>query len=126
MKQEIHFVTGKGGVGKSVFAAALALKKSQEGKKVLLVELGEQRRDIGVTPTAMLACRSQADVGGIADGELAAALALRVDELPSLLPRGQHAQEQPVAIADEILFARGPGSLYRLDVEQCASHEPSM
>lgn len=42
MNQEIHFVTGKGGVGKSVIAAALALKKSQEGKKVLLVELGDQ------------------------------------------------------------------------------------
>ncbi|WP_374076213.1 ArsA family ATPase [Bdellovibrio bacteriovorus] len=42
MKQEIHFVTGKGGVGKSVIAAALALKKSREGKKVLLVELGDQ------------------------------------------------------------------------------------
>jgi len=42
MKQEIHFVTGKGGVGKSVIAAALALKKSREGKKVLLVELGNQ------------------------------------------------------------------------------------
>ncbi|WP_415061669.1 ArsA family ATPase [Bdellovibrio sp.] len=42
MKQEIHFVTGKGGVGKSVVAAALALKKSREGKKVLLVELGDQ------------------------------------------------------------------------------------
>lgn len=42
MKQQIHFVTGKGGVGKSIIAAALALKKSQEGKKVLLVELGDQ------------------------------------------------------------------------------------
>ncbi|QDK39420.1 ArsA-related P-loop ATPase [Bdellovibrio sp. NC01] len=42
MKQEIHFVTGKGGVGKSVVAAALALKLSQAGKKVLLVELGDQ------------------------------------------------------------------------------------
>lgn len=41
MKQEIHFVTGKGGVGKSVIAAAMALKKSNEGKKVLLVELGD-------------------------------------------------------------------------------------
>ncbi|UOF00558.1 ArsA family ATPase [Bdellovibrio reynosensis] len=41
MKQEIHFVTGKGGVGKSVIAAAMALKKSREGKKVLLVELGD-------------------------------------------------------------------------------------
>lgn len=42
MKQEIHFVTGKGGVGKSALAAALALKLSQSGKKVLLVELGDQ------------------------------------------------------------------------------------
>ncbi len=42
MKQEIHFVTGKGGVGKSVVAAGLALRKSREGKKVLLVELGDQ------------------------------------------------------------------------------------
>lgn len=42
MKQEIHFVTGKGGVGKSVIAAALALKLSQSGKKTLLVELGDQ------------------------------------------------------------------------------------
>lgn len=42
MKQEIHFVSGKGGVGKSLVAAALALKKSREGRKVLLVELGDQ------------------------------------------------------------------------------------
>lgn len=42
MKQEIHFVTGKGGVGKSVIAAALALKLSRSGKRVLLVELGDQ------------------------------------------------------------------------------------
>lgn len=40
--QEIHFVTGKGGVGKSVLAAALALKLSLSGKRVLLVELGDQ------------------------------------------------------------------------------------
>lgn len=42
MKQEIHFVTGKGGVGKSLIAAAIALNKSREGKRVLLVELGDQ------------------------------------------------------------------------------------
>lgn len=59
MKQEIHFVTGKGGVGKSVVAAAFALKKSQEGQKVLLVELGNQSffkdffalSDVGFKPT---------------------------------------------------------------------------
>ena len=42
MKQEIHFVTGKGGVGKSLVAAALALRESEAGKKTLLVELGDQ------------------------------------------------------------------------------------
>ena len=40
-RQEIIFVTGKGGVGKSAVAAAIALKKSKE-KKTLLVELGSQ------------------------------------------------------------------------------------
>jgi anion-transporting ArsA/GET3 family ATPase len=41
-KIEIHFITGKGGVGKSTVAAGLALKKSLTGKKTLLVELGHQ------------------------------------------------------------------------------------
>ena len=41
-KTEIHFVTGKGGVGKSTVAAALALQLVQKGKKTLLVELGNQ------------------------------------------------------------------------------------
>lgn len=41
-EQEIIFITGKGGVGKSAVAAAMALKKSQQGKKTLLVELGSQ------------------------------------------------------------------------------------
>lgn len=40
MSQQIHFVSGKGGVGKSVVAAALALKLSREGRRTLLVELG--------------------------------------------------------------------------------------
>jgi anion-transporting ArsA/GET3 family ATPase len=38
---KIHFVTGKGGVGKSTVAAALAQKYSTQGLKTLLVELGE-------------------------------------------------------------------------------------
>lgn len=42
MSQEIYFVTGKGGVGKSVVAAALAKKLADQKKKVLLVELGDQ------------------------------------------------------------------------------------
>jgi hypothetical protein len=41
IRQEIIFVTGKGGVGKSAVAAAIALKKSQS-KRTLLVELGSQ------------------------------------------------------------------------------------
>lgn len=36
------FVTGKGGVGKSTIAAALAHGLSQKGKRVLLVEFGEK------------------------------------------------------------------------------------
>lgn len=42
MNQEIIFVTGKGGVGKSAVAAALAYAKAKSGKKTLLVELGYQ------------------------------------------------------------------------------------
>ncbi len=39
--QKIHFVTGKGGVGKSVFAASLAYAKAKAGERVLLLEIGE-------------------------------------------------------------------------------------
>jgi anion-transporting ArsA/GET3 family ATPase len=42
MNPEILFVTGKGGVGKSTVAAALALKKVQSGRKTLLIEIGDQ------------------------------------------------------------------------------------
>jgi anion-transporting ArsA/GET3 family ATPase len=40
-KQHIVFVTGKGGVGKSALAAAMAENCAKQGKKTLLVELGE-------------------------------------------------------------------------------------
>lgn len=39
--QKIKFVTGKGGVGKSIIAASLALREARKGQRVLLVELGE-------------------------------------------------------------------------------------
>jgi anion-transporting ArsA/GET3 family ATPase len=39
---EIHFVSGKGGVGKSVVAASLARRKTLQGRRTLLIELGEQ------------------------------------------------------------------------------------
>lgn len=40
-EQKIAMVTGKGGVGKSSVALALAWAKAREGKRVLLVEFGE-------------------------------------------------------------------------------------
>ncbi|OFZ20376.1 MAG: hypothetical protein A2Z20_07875 [Bdellovibrionales bacterium RBG_16_40_8] len=40
--QTIYLITGKGGVGKSAIAAALAQKKASGGAKTLLVELGDQ------------------------------------------------------------------------------------
>lgn len=39
---QIHFVTGKGGVGKSVFSLALATQLSKKFKRTLLVELGDE------------------------------------------------------------------------------------
>ncbi len=38
----IHLISGKGGVGKSMVAASLAWRLASEGKKTLLVELGER------------------------------------------------------------------------------------
>src|SRR5258708_28064135 len=38
-KVRLHFVTGKGGTGKSTVAAALALTLASGGRKVLLVEV---------------------------------------------------------------------------------------
>ena len=38
-KARLHFVTGKGGTGKSTIAAALALTLAAGGRKVLLVEV---------------------------------------------------------------------------------------
>lgn len=40
--QRVVFVTGKGGVGKSTVAAALAYRAAQDGRRVILVELAEQ------------------------------------------------------------------------------------
>lgn len=40
--KEIHFVTGKGGVGKSTYAVHLASQFAKQNKKTLLVEIGER------------------------------------------------------------------------------------
>ena len=42
-KARLHFVTGKGGTGKSTVAAALALALAKGGRKVLLVEVEERQ-----------------------------------------------------------------------------------
>lgn len=39
--KRIIFVSGKGGVGKSLVAAAIALDQAQKGRRVLLAEIGE-------------------------------------------------------------------------------------
>jgi anion-transporting ArsA/GET3 family ATPase len=56
----IHLISGKGGVGKSTVAAALAWRLSNDGRKTLLVELGERsyfrhvfHNEIGVNPVAI-------------------------------------------------------------------------
>ncbi len=41
---KLHFITGKGGVGKSILAQSLALKLAREGRRVLWVEVGEQNQ----------------------------------------------------------------------------------
>ena len=48
----IHLVTGKGGVGKSTYAAALALHLAQSGQNTLLVEFGNRsyQRHLFQTP----------------------------------------------------------------------------
>jgi anion-transporting ArsA/GET3 family ATPase len=41
--QRLLFVTGKGGVGKTTVAAALAQRMAQRGQRVLLVEMAADR-----------------------------------------------------------------------------------
>lgn len=60
-KQKIFMVSGKGGVGKSVLAAALAQREAHRGAKTLLVELGDQsyfanvyNREIAYTPVEVM------------------------------------------------------------------------
>ncbi len=60
-KKKLVLVSGKGGVGKTTISAALALKLSQEGQRVLIAEIDAQkqlatifhRRQIGYQPTRL-------------------------------------------------------------------------
>lgn len=56
----IHLISGKGGVGKSTLAAALAWRLAGEGRKTLLIEFGERsyfrhifQSDIGPNPLSV-------------------------------------------------------------------------
>ena len=60
--KKLVFVTGKGGVGKSVCAAAIAWREARKGRKVCLFELGSQSfyeaffqtRGIGYEPSEVV------------------------------------------------------------------------
>lgn len=64
MAERLHFVLGKGGVGKSTVAAALALAKREQGARVLCIELdapGGTSSALGealTTPGALVHSRS--------------------------------------------------------------------
>jgi len=67
---EINFITGKGGVGKSAVAAAMAVQKAKSGMKTILVELGDQSffqdyflvPTVNYKPTGLQLCKQSLDV----------------------------------------------------------------
>lgn len=76
----LHYVTGKGGVGKSTVCAALALAAAARGERVLAIELGEPgglRRMLGLGRGAAGVIEASSRAAGVATAwfEGAAALA---------------------------------------------------
>ncbi|MEO0492551.1 MAG: hypothetical protein AAF081_03955 [Actinomycetota bacterium] len=79
----------KGGVGTSVVAAALALRRAQAGHPTLLVDLaGDQPDLLGVTPSSPLGVGDWAAGGDDVPVEALAALEIEVAPELSLLRRG--------------------------------------
>lgn len=88
-EQKLIMVTGKGGVGKSLAAAALASKYEQAGLRVLLVELGEESfykdffglKEVSYQPTRL---RPHLDVALWSSGECLREYALHLLKSQSL------------------------------------------
>src|SRR6202047_1811418 len=78
-KARLHFVTGKGGTGKSTVAAALALALAAGGRKVLLVEVEGRQGIAQLFDTPPLPYGERRGAGG-ADGGDVYALAIDTEE----------------------------------------------
>ena len=58
-ERRIHLITGKGGVGRTTLAAAMALAHARKGRRVLLAEVGDEKR--GSSPLARMFGREEID-----------------------------------------------------------------
>jgi anion-transporting ArsA/GET3 family ATPase len=81
-RARLHVVSGKGGVGKTTVAAALALALASEGRKVLLVEVEGRQGIAQLFDTAPLPYAEEQIAAAPGDGELRA---LAIDAEAALL-----------------------------------------
>ena len=87
--KKLIFVTGKGGVGKSIVAASIALKEARKGRRVCLMELGHQSfyesffetRGIGYEPSEVI---PQVHISLLSPEECLKEYALHYLKLPKL------------------------------------------